>query len=124
LTFKGSYGKGSVDARIDIDNLNLSALEGIVPDVSNLKGSVKSGIEIAGPLKDPQINGEMNITGLEFKPDLFKTPFTGGNASVRFDKQHVFIDSFSIRKDKAYGHASGFISIEKGQIFDIDFSAG
>ena len=123
LGITGVYGKDTVDIGADIKDFQLSSIEGFIPEITELKGNMESSVKITGPVKDPQINGTLLISGLEFRSELLPASFTGGNAALRFDKRSVFVDSFTIKKDKGYGYTSGYLSFEKGQISDINFTS-
>ncbi|HUT63333.1 MAG TPA: translocation/assembly module TamB domain-containing protein, partial [Anaerolineae bacterium] len=102
---------------------NVAILQPLISDLQNLKGRVNAAFTIKGAVKDPALNGTLNVSDISFRPPLMNVPFTSGFAALRFDRDNIFLDSLSVGINKGKLLASGSASHNKSELSHLDVNA-
>lgn len=96
----GTYyniGEGSIDAKLQLEQLPLSIVNGFIPDqVFGLQGFGDGELTVKGPLSSPDVNGEMMLTSsyLESVPYGVKLRFD--DDPVRIVNSKLLFENFTV----------------------------
>jgi hypothetical protein len=113
-----------VDDRTDIpglnielttSNLRMAALDPFIPELTGMKGRVRSELKITGSLSDPAINGTAELDSGTFIMEMSGISYRAGG-TIRFDDRRVSFADFTIMNEPADYAASrmdigGFIDL-------------
>jgi translocation and assembly module TamB len=92
-------GKPTMDMRIELSPVNLSALVGIVPKVDSASGILAGKLRMTGPVADPDMDGSVTIRGGEIV-----VPPVGAVSGIDVDLR---ADRHEIRIEHATAKAAG-----------------
>lgn len=68
--------------QLRIENFILSPLQRFIPSVEKLNGAVVGNIMFDGPLVEPELNGELQISDVELVLDNYPYPITNFNQNI------------------------------------------
>ena len=80
-----------LDGSINIDKILLSDLQPFLETLEQLKGDISGKVALAGTLKDPLLNGELNISDINLEGEQLPIGLQKSNISVLFDKTKATI---------------------------------
>lgn len=116
----GTYyneGEGSLDAKLQLEHLPLSMVNGFVPDqLCGLQGFGEGELSIQGPLSRPEVNGEVYLSDsyLESVPYGVKLRFD--DDPVRIQHSNLLFENFTV-----YAHNDNPLNVQGNVDFhDLD----
>ena len=77
---------------INIDKILLSDLQPFIETLEQLKGDISGKVALAGTLKDPLLNGELNINDINLEGDQLPIALQKSNINILFDKTTATIE--------------------------------
>ncbi|WP_367873019.1 translocation/assembly module TamB domain-containing protein [Luteolibacter sp. Populi] len=100
------------EARANIPRLQLATFQKMLPNATQLAGSVEGFIGGGGTLGKPDLSGEVRLSGgaLTLK-DSEVPPITGGNALVRLQGKDVLLESLSVELASGAVKGSGKVGL-------------
>ena len=114
----GKYftGEGRMDMKLDINNLNLSAVRPFAfGAITYADGSLKGGAEIKGYLNDPDITGSLNFEKANITPQATGEKLHLSNEAITISSHAIEFDQFTLA-DQA-----GKKAIVDGKIYTRDY---
>ena len=76
----------ALNGTINIDKILLSDLQPFLETLEQLKGDISGKVALAGTLKDPLLNGELNVSDISLEGDQLPIALQKSNINVLFDK--------------------------------------
>lgn len=76
----------TLSGNVTIDNILLSDIQPFLDTLEQLKGTISGQIALAGTLKDPQLNGELNITDINLEGTRLPVALKNSDINVLFNK--------------------------------------
>jgi translocation and assembly module TamB len=76
---------------LNIDKILLSDLQPFLETLEQLKGEISGKVALAGTVKDPLLNGELNIDGINLKGEQLPIVLQKSNVNVLFNKSTATI---------------------------------
>lgn len=108
LTIRDIVKQRQLGGDVNLDQLNLSFLQDILPSVEHLSGLFSSHVEVSGTLKKPQLTGRFNLSEGVFKSGYL--PETVDQISVNGQ-----FSQYQLRYDGGFSSQGGR-AILKGQL--------
>jgi translocation and assembly module TamB len=82
----------SMDLSVTSSTLSLALVEGFVPQLSKMSGTLQADLRVIGTLDDPHVEGHVDIRNGAFTvADLTKDGYTGLNTRIDFEPDRVRI---------------------------------
>ncbi|WP_077340627.1 translocation/assembly module TamB domain-containing protein [Pseudocolwellia agarivorans] len=100
VTFKGNF---PISANIDIDNFNLRPFQSISHEITLLEGVLHTQVNVTGDLKNPKVNGEINLDKGSVK--LLKSPNVINDVKINLallNTNATLKGTFNIDKDTGF----------------------
>ena len=76
----------ALNGTINIDKILLSDLQPFLETLEQLKGDISGKVALAGTLKDPLLNGELNVSDISLEGEQLPIALQKSNINVLFDK--------------------------------------
>ena len=76
----------TLDGNINIEKILLADLQPFLNTIEQLKGIISGQIALAGTLKDPQLNGELNVEEINLKGEQLPVALEKSNINIAFNK--------------------------------------
>ena len=76
----------ALNGTINIDKMLLSDLQPLIETLEQLKGDISGKVALAGTLKDPLLNGELNVSDISLEGEQLPIALQKSNINVLFDK--------------------------------------
>ena len=96
---RGTYyneGDGSLDAKLQLDKLPLSIVNGFVPDqIIGLKGFADGELSVEGPLSKPVVNGELMLTSSAIESVPYGITLRVDDDPVRIVNSNLLFENFT-----------------------------
>ncbi len=92
VVITGDGRKGDVDLRIQGD-ADLALAEILTSAVKKAQGTVRTDIQIRGPLKDPRIDGDLRIAGGKLLMSWVQSPLEEVEGRIHLSRGRIFVDS-------------------------------
>ncbi len=94
----GSAGPADqIDLQITSTALNLAAIQAVVPQVTNVTGTLQADVHLTGTASDPQPNGYIDIKGGGLGVPAIGETYTGLTTRIDLQPELVKIQQFEIR---------------------------
>ena len=77
---------------INIDKILLSDLQPFIETLEQLKGDISGKVALAGTLKDPLLNGELNVNDINLEGEQLPIALQKSNINILFDKTTATIE--------------------------------
>lgn len=114
---RGTYsgeGEGSLDAELQLERMPLSVVNGFIPDqLFGLKGFAEGTLAVKGPLKRPQVDGELFLDEGWLVSEPYGMQLRFANDPVRIVNSRLLLENFEI-----FGHNNNPLNLYG----NIDFS--
>ncbi len=95
---KGSAGSADqIDLQITSTALNLAAIQAVVPQITNVTGTLQADVHLTGTAGDPQPNGYIDIKGGGLGVPAIGETYTGLTTRIDLQPEVVKIQQFEIR---------------------------
>jgi translocation and assembly module TamB len=82
----------ALNGTINIDKILLSDLQPFIETLEQLKGDISGKVALAGTLKDPLLNGELNINDINLEGEQLPIALQKSNIHILFDKTTATIE--------------------------------
>ncbi|TMN83884.1 MULTISPECIES: translocation/assembly module TamB domain-containing protein [unclassified Pseudoalteromonas] len=82
----------ALNGTINIDKILLSDLQPFIETLEQLKGDISGKVALAGTLKDPLLNGELNINDINLEGEQLPIALQKSNINILFDKTTATIE--------------------------------
>lgn len=92
LTITGEGKKGEVDLQIHGD-ADLALAEMITPAVRKAQGKMRTDIQIRGPLKELQLDGELRVAGGKVLMSWVQSPLEDLESRIHITRGRIFVES-------------------------------
>jgi len=126
LGFTGTLAPGKkeeLDADLDFDHLDLTALNPYLPDaISDVQGHATGRVEATGKLAEPQLNGELMLDDAGLRINYLNTRYSFSHL-VQIRPDQFFMDGVDIH-DEQGGWAHGSPSINHRSFARWDINVG
>jgi len=130
MSAMGSYSsseEGNLDAEIDIEHIEMTALERFsFGEFNNGSGFMSGKIAVNGTISDPLYSGEILFSKAGFNVTMLDAPFVLSQETIQFDNNGVHFDNFQIRDEEDHVFMiNGNIGTENflNPIFDLQLEA-
>ncbi|MFC1538514.1 translocation/assembly module TamB domain-containing protein [Candidatus Latescibacterota bacterium] len=124
LESAGIVSADTLDYLVTISDLDIAAMQTMISNYKNMSGKTNAMLKISGALRDPVIEGYLNVADIAFTAPLLKIPITQGYAVLQFDRNTVHLDSLSANVNKGKFFASGTVVHNQGALTELDLNAG
>lgn len=122
FTGEGIIDPNDVDLRLQATNLNLSYLQPFVRDVQQLGGLLNTQITVRGTFTKPDLDGQVSLSALRFKPSSLPDVFSDGTVQLGFRQTELHLSTFSIKYGGGSISSQGFLRYENAALSDIKVS--
>ena len=82
----------ALNGTINIDKILLSDLQPFLETLEQLKGDISGKVALAGTLKDPLLNGELNVNDINLEGEQLPIALQKSNINILFDKTTATIE--------------------------------
>ena len=82
----------ALNGSINIDKILLSDLQPFLETLEQLKGDISGKVALAGTLKDPLLNGELNVNDINLEGEQLPIALQKSNINILFDKTTATIE--------------------------------
>lgn len=112
----------AIDGVLHFDNAHLAWLSPFLKGfVNNLNGKVNGSISITGNAAHPLTRGQLQLSGVEVRPEINGETYTVNDASITVNEQTIEIGTMYIQdQDKNMGRITGTITHNKLQTFFLN----
>jgi hypothetical protein len=116
----GTYyneGEGSLDAKLQLEHLPLSMVNGFVPDqLCGLQGFGEGELTIQGPLSRPEVNGEVYLSDSYLESIPYGVKLRFDDDPVRIQHSNLLFENFTV-----YAHNDNPLNVQGNVDFhDLD----
>jgi hypothetical protein len=116
----GTYyneGEGSLDAKLQLEHLPLSMVNGFVPDqLCGLQGFGEGELTIQGPLSRPEVNGEVYLSASYLESIPYGVKLRFDDDPVRIQHSNLLFENFTV-----YAHNDNPLNVQGNVDFhDLD----
>jgi len=113
-------GEG-IDIDVATSQINLGVIQGFVPYVTNVTGTLQANFKVTGSGYDPHLDGAVDISGGAFSvPDL-GTSYSGLDTKIELKPDLVTIREFRILdKNKQPMTIGGSLAVHERAVGDVD----
>jgi autotransporter translocation and assembly factor TamB len=88
-----------VDLRIESSPIDLGAIQGLTPLVTDVKGLLQANIHVTGSGHDPHLQGAVTVSGGAFKVPAGGVSYTGFDTRIELQPDKAIISGFELRDD-------------------------
>jgi translocation and assembly module TamB len=92
-------GSDRVDLRVESSPIDLGAIQGITPLVTDVKGSLQANVHVTGSGHDPHLEGAITVRGGAFKVPIGGVSYTGFDTRIDLQPDKAVIAGFELRDD-------------------------
>ena len=107
----GTYyneGEGSLDAKLQLEHLPLSMVNGFVPDqLCGLQGFGEGELTIQGPLSRPEVNGEVYLSDSYLESIPYGVKLRFDDDPVRIQHSNLLFENFTV-----YAHNDNPLNVQ------------
>ena len=109
------------DLRIESTPIDLGLVQGLSAHLADVKGSAQVNVHVTGQGRDPAMDGTLAIANGSFRVPATGGTFSGLDARVRFDTDHLTIEQFTILDDDRNPlRMEGGLGLTGRQVKDFD----
>ncbi len=123
IDLKGLLTRDSIWVESKIKDLNLSLMQPFVTVSKQLSGRLNSTTLISGKPLNPQLNGNLEIRGLQAQLPVINANLSQGVVKINFDKQRILVDSVFVASNGGTIFLTGKLNHFLGKIDDINLQA-
>lgn len=92
-----SAGKGSVDARLDLDRFPMDLANGFIPDkIIGFRGYAEGSLDITGSLSNPDVDGEIYLDSAYMFSEPYGVEMRFANDPVAIRDSRVLFENFEM----------------------------
>lgn len=122
VTVTGEGRKGDVDLQIHGD-ADLAIAEALTSAVKSAQGTVRTDIQIRGPLKDPRIDGDLRITKGKVLMSWIQNPLEDVEGRIHVSRGRIFVESLDAFLGEETFNLSGKIDTFTDRFPELDLRA-
>ena len=119
----GTITKDKMDFNLSIKQMDLSLFQPLIMDVKNLAGMVNSNIKIEGSFSNPDIRGNLNVSGISFQPNAMNTALSDGVIKLNFKGNQVQLDTLRLKLNGGTIVSSGNFTFQDKEFTQLNFQA-
>lgn len=116
-------GEG-IDVAVTSSALDLGIVQGFVPQLTKVSGTVQADVRVMGTIHDPHMKGSVDIrNGAFIVADLTKDGYTGLDTRIELEPDRVRISRFSLLDEHKHSlTVSGELGLHQRQIGNVQIA--
>jgi autotransporter translocation and assembly factor TamB len=113
-----------LDIAVTSSALSLGMIEGFVPQVTKVSGTLQADVRVTGSTSDPHLNGSIDIRNGAFTvAELTKDGYTGLDTHITFAPDRVRLEQFSLVDEHQHTlSVSGELAMHQRQIGGVQIA--
>jgi translocation and assembly module TamB len=114
----------ALDLEVKSSAIDLAILQGFVPQLSSVSGTLQADLRAAGSVDDPHVLGSIDIRNGAFTvAELTKGGYTGLDTRITLQQDRVLIDSFRILDEhQNWLEVDGQVAVHARQIGNVEIA--
>jgi autotransporter translocation and assembly factor TamB len=113
----------SIDIQVATSQINLGVVQGFIPYVTNVTGTLQANFKLTGSGYDPHVDGAVDINGGAFEVPELGTSFSGLQTRIDLKPDLVTINEFHILdKNKKPMTIGGSLAVHERSVGAVDIT--
>jgi autotransporter translocation and assembly factor TamB len=113
-----------LDVAVTSSPLSLALVEGLVPQISKVSGTLQADVRVGGTPRDPHLNGAVDIKNGAFTvADLTKDGYTGLDTRIVFEPERVRLQEFRLLDEHQHTlSVSGELAVHQREVGGVQIA--
>jgi hypothetical protein len=113
-----------IDVAVNSTGIDLAVLEGVTPQVSDVRGRLFVDARVTGTPARPEVNGNVRVEGGAFRVALVDAAYEGVEANLRLTPQQVRVETLQLADGRGNPlRVTGTLGIADAALGDVDLTA-